>query len=523
MVQGPAPEHTVALIERHLRQRPAPFTLTEAASTTGLAVHEARDALDALLAKYVCRLQVSEHGDLIYNFSAPLRRRGAKTWAERRREILTWLWRVFTVLYRVWIAVMLVVYFVIFLVLMIWLVAQAGGRGRGRSSSGSGFSGTTGRSALDPTADDPPITLGLGSSPASVPSPGPLQHPRVLQFLGMFTSIFHWRTITGATVHARDRQGYRYKHYQPQPGILNRTKKSFVAAVYDFVFGPPRVVQPSLQNEREVAAYLRRHKGIVTTTELSALAGWTFPPAETFLIDCVIRFEGDTRVSDEAALYGQFDTIIRGVGSGDAGKIVHYWDEYEPEYELTGNSAAHNGLIVGMNSFNLLFSLFVLTGSLQQIVQAQVDAQLATSLAGGAVAAVLLGWIPLIFSFLFFLIPASRRLGFRSLRRRRHQQNIRKRLFKAIFAHQGAPRTLSQIATAVNANAPEEVLAAALVEERMKELVLDLSGDMAITATAEIQFSFPRISREMHAGPRLRRQRQVDGDLGDIVVESDNA
>ena len=105
MVQGPAPEHTVALIERHLRQRPAPFTLTEAASTTGLAVHEARDALDALLAKYVCRLQVSEHGDLIYNFSAPLRRRGAKTWAERRREILAWLWRVFTVLYRVWIAV----------------------------------------------------------------------------------------------------------------------------------------------------------------------------------------------------------------------------------------------------------------------------------------------------------------------------------------------------------------------------------------------------------------------------------
>ena len=57
----------------------------------------------------------------------------------------------------------------------------------------------------------------------------------------------------------------------------------------------------------------------------------------------------------------------------------------------------------------------------------------------------------------------------------------------------------------------------------MKELVLDLSGDMAITATAEIQFSFPRISREMHAGPRLRRQRQVDGDLGEIVVESDNA
>ena len=496
MVQTPAPEHTVALIERHLRQRPAPFTLTEAASTTGLAVHEARDALDALLAKYVCWLQVSEHGDLIYNFSAPLRRRGAKTWAERRREILAWLWRVFTVLYRVWIAVTLVVYFVIFLVLLIALLSKASGRGGGRSSSGFGSSGTTGR-------DD---------------EPGPL-----LQFLGMFTSIFHWRTITGATVHARDRQGYRYKHYQPQPGILNRTKKSFVAAVYDFVFGPPRVVQPSLQNEREVAAYLRRHKGIVTTAELSALAGWTFPQAETFLIDCVIRFEGDTRVSDEAALYGQFDTIIRGVGSGDAGKIVHYWDEYEPEYELTGNSAAHNGLIVGMNSFNLLFSLFVLTGSLQQIVQAQVDAQLATSLAGGAVAAVLLGWIPLIFSFLFFLIPASRRLGFRSLRRRRHQQNIRKRLFKAIFAHQGAPRTLSQIATAVNANAPEEVLAAALVEERMKELVLDLSGDMAITATAEIQFSFPRISREMHAGPRLRRQRQVDGDLGDIVVESDNA
>lgn len=358
----------VATIERQLR-RQRHFTLTEAAALTGLSIDDARDALEALLTKYACRLQVSEHGDLIYNFGASLRRRDSKTFTEYAQQTGAWLWKGFTVVYKAWITVTLVVYFVIFLVLLIALLIASSSRqssDRRRSSS------------LDP---------------------GPL--------LYMFLSIFRWHTVTDTIGYDRDRYGYRYRRYASAPGVLNTRKKNVIAAVYDFVFGPPRATLDPLQNEKEVAAYLRRQKGIIVTSELSALAGWTFPQAETFLTDCVIRYQGDTKVSENAVLYGEFDAITRSVGGVEAGKIVYYWDEYEPEYELTGNSAAHNLIIGAMNGFNLLLATLVLSGVFAQLLQPRGGMSVTTALAGmtsGPFFTVFLGWLPLVFSVLFFAI-----------------------------------------------------------------------------------------------------------------------
>ena len=490
-------DNTISIVEKQLAQQ-SHLTLTEAASLTGLSVDDAREALDALLTKYVCRLQVSEYGDLIYNFGDRLRRRGEKTWAERRKEIRTWLWQAFTIFYKAWIAVTLVVYFVVFIVLLIVAVVAASSGGSSRSSSNRSSRSSHNRSS---------------SSSFNL---GPLLH--------MFLSIFQWRTITGTIDHARDQHGYRYRHYQPEPSVLKKHKKNFVAAVYDFVFGPPRVEIDPLQNEKEVAAYLQRNKGIILTAELSALAGWTFAQAETFLTDCIIRYQGATKIretSDHVVLYGQFDTIIRGVGAEQEepeDQIVYYWDEYEPEYEFSGNTSAHNALIIAMNSFNLLLSVLVLDGSFDELLYTQLP----STLASGSFIPLGLGWLPLVFSGLFFLIPAARFFRIRSLQRQQHEQNIRKRLFQTIFTRQGQPQTTSEVVTRVNTSATEETLSAPIVEERLKELVLDIPGDMQVNDAAEVQFSFPRITRELQAAPQLRDQLQIDDSLGEIIVESEN-
>lgn len=489
MVQSMRLEEAITRIETQLRQQHTHFTLTEAAAMTGLSIDDAREALDALLTRYVCRLQVSEYGDLIYNFGDTLRRRGAKTFAERLQEVGAWLWKVFTVLYKVWITVTLVVYFVVFLVVLILVVIAASAR---------------------QSSDD------HRRRPASI---------NLAPFWQMFYAIFRWRTITGTIDYARDRQGYRYRHYQPEPSVLNAQKKSFIAAVYDFVFGPPRVTLDPLQNEQEVAVFLRRNKGIIVASELSALAGWTFVQAETFLTECVLRYQGDTKISANAVLYGQFDTITRGVGEVEEGEIVYYWDEYEPEYELTGNSAMRNVIIMGMNSFNLLFALLVLSGSVHALLHEVFHQQFVTTtsnVASGSLVTLVLGWIPFIFSLLFFLIPLVRAVRIHTLRRQRRTQNIRKRLFHAIFARQGEPQTVAEIVTAVHARAQEEALSSPVVEEAIKALVLDMPGDMLVSETAEVQFAFPRITREWQEVKQLRRQRRVDASLGEIIVESDN-
>ncbi len=89
-------------------------------------------------------------------------------------------------------------------------------------------------------------------------------------------------------------------------------------------------------------AYLQQHNGIVVTTELSALAGWTLSQAETFLTDCILRYRGESKISNDPVLYGQFDELMRGVGEVEVGEVTYYWDEYEPEYELNGNYATQH-------------------------------------------------------------------------------------------------------------------------------------------------------------------------------------
>jgi hypothetical protein len=130
--------------------------------------------------------------------------------------------------------------------------------------------------------------------------------------------------------------------------------------------------------------------------------------------------------------------------------------------------------------------------------------------------------LPLIFSILFFLIPLVRWYHIRTLQRRRHQQNIRKRVFKAIFARQGQPQTVDEVLSTVNTGAQEEALPRQVVEAQLQTLSLDMPGDMHVADTAEVQFAFPRITTELQEVAHLRRRRMVDDTLGDILIESDN-
>jgi hypothetical protein len=480
-----APPEDVRRIERQLQRGKRYFTLTDAAAMTGLSVDETRDALEALLTKYVCRLQVSENGDLIYHFGDVLRRRGEKSLAEHVAAFATVCWKLFTLVYKAWIALTLVVYFVAFLALLVVaLVALSGRQSSERQRR---------RSA--------PLDL------------------RMLGYL--FADIFRWRTVTETLEQGRDRYGYRYRRYRPQPAVFNAGKKSFMASVYDFVFGPPRAARDPLANYQEVAAYLRQHQGLVTASDLSALAGWTLPQAETFLTECIIRFRGAGKVSDNAVLYGEFDEIVRSVGTANDGAVVYYWDEYEPDHELTGNSPTRNLVIGLMNGFNLLLALLVVRGSFAWLFAAQyTDPSLAFLPAYGPFIEIVLGWVPLVFSLLFFVIPLVRLLRLQALRRQQHAQNIRKRLLKAIFTVQGQPQTLPEIQAAVNTAAEAEFLSPQVIEDTMKTLALDLEGDMQVTETAQVQFSFPRMQRELQEMHALRRHRRVDGGLGEIIADS---
>lgn len=99
---------------------------------------------------------------------------------------------------------------------------------------------------------------------------------------------------------------------------------------------------------------------------------------------------------------------------------------------------------------------------------------------------------------------------------------MRKRLFKAIFNRRGQPQTVDDATTAVNRSSEAEALTSSAVEAALKQLTLDMPGDMDVSEAAQVQFAFPRLTAELDAVGRLRQSRRDDDALGTIVMESDN-
>ncbi|MCB0316474.1 MAG: hypothetical protein KDH84_25005, partial [Calditrichaeota bacterium] len=133
----------------------------------------------------------------------------------------------------------------------------------------------------------------------------------------------------------------------------------------------------------------------------------------------------------------------------------------------------------------------------------------------------LLGWIPLIFSLLFFLIPLLRWFKIRKQNRLRVQNNIRKRLYKILFETLGQPKTATEITHRVNQNGSVARLSEKQVAQNMETLVLDLKGETAVSESGQITYAFPLLTLELSEIERLRRERQVDSSLGNITMDEE--
>ncbi|OYT72090.1 MAG: hypothetical protein CFK52_06260 [Chloracidobacterium sp. CP2_5A] len=468
-----APAESFRLMEQRLATGKTRLTLTEAAALTGLSLDAAESALRDLLIRYDCHLQVTENGDIIYDFGPRLRRRDEKSWREYRDDALRLLWKAFVLFFKAWIAVTLVVYFLVFLAILVIGIfsALSAGKSQGRSKSQRSGGGK--------------VISGL---------------------LRLFAAIFEWNTATPKKRHRTDQKGYAYTDYQPRPALLREQQadsKNFIASVYDFVFGPPRVARDPLESQKEIAAYLRRNKGILMLTEVKALTGLASDPAALLFSDCIGRFQGDIRISGHKLMYGQFDRLLRATSDQDDAKIVYYWDEYEPPHLLTGNTPNMNALIIFLNGFNLFFSLLGLAGVF-----------------GEGAAQLWLGLIPCLFSTIFFAVPLLRLPGVLSREARRGAENRRKRVMRAIFAARGGPQTAERIVQAVNAPGSPEPLSQKAVEDILARLVRDLPGEIRVDARGQAFYEFPIIAMELEEAERLRRQRTVERDLGKVVFDT---
>src|SRR5205807_19415 len=94
-----------------------------------------------LLGRYKSHLAVTEKGELLYRFDPQMVRRDAPTLRERAQAAGEALWKGFTVLFKVWIVAMLVIYVAIFAAMAITLVfaRSSSDRDDRRRDDGGGF------------------------------------------------------------------------------------------------------------------------------------------------------------------------------------------------------------------------------------------------------------------------------------------------------------------------------------------------------------------------------------------------
>ncbi len=487
--KSPAPQ-TLAVFEERLQQPNRLFTIGDVATFTGLNVDDAQRLIEAAMVKYECRLKVTDTGNLIYDFGEDLLRRGEKTRAERWAETKDFLWRAFVVFFRIWMSVMLVVYFLVFIVILIVVVVGA------------------------------LIAMFSGNGDSDSDSDWDMSLPFAI-IAEVFRAIFWWNYYTPVIYYDYDQQGNPYQRYTPKESAFEKAKKkrkgtaaiselpkkTFIASVYDYVFGPPRVEHHPLANQREVAAFLRQNRGIITTAEVRGLAGWDSDGAAKFFTDCLVRFNGKADLDEKGVLIGEFDELVRSANQEKDAKVVWYWDEYEPEYPLTGNSTGRNTGVTAMNSFNLLFSLIVLGVTISD-----------PSYPGWV--APVLGWIPLSFSAIFFSVPLLREWKLRPKREQRKINNLRKRIMKIIYDNIGRELTIDQIIAQANqVPKDKEKNQQPIFEKVVNDLVYDLQGEVSVNDQGQVTYQFFRLNYELNA-VREKRQELAQQQLGNVVFDT---
>ncbi len=465
----------LASIEQAIKKLRA-FTVQDLAGHTGLSVFDSKIGVETLMKKYSCRMLVTDHGELIYDFGG-LVRRNRKTLREHLYKMAGLMWKAFTYFFKVWIMVMLVGYFVVFIVLLLG-IAVASLQG-----------------------DDRDQGLNMNSGAFAV-------------IFRVLTEFFFWKTITGHYSYRHDRHGYRYRQYEPVASDLFKSqnhhrKKKFIISVFDFVFGPHRAKIHPFENQREVATYIRENNGIITIEEVRALAGWKGKRADEFFTEIISSFDGETKVSDKGVIYGEFTDFLSGKHTDKSTDIVFYWDEFEPEYSLNGNSTRQNVIIAGMNLFVLLMSLGVLASQSKTATEGILSIQ------------IYIGMIPFVYSSLFFIIPLVRSLINGVFEKQRHLNNVRKRLMKEIYRNNKVKMPLAHLEHELNSSREiTEKVDQKSVKQIMNDEVYDWKGESFVDNDAAVVYDFSLLRESQAEAKHLRVSRQSGVTTGQTVFDT---
>jgi hypothetical protein len=431
------------------------LTKADAVALTGMPNDQAEPALKSLVATYRSHMAVTDDGDLVYEFDPSLERRDKVPLSERLAAAGQVAWRGFQVLFKIWIVVTLVAYVVAFVAMMVSLMVARSSSDRDDRRGGDGFG---------------------------------------------FPWLWFWLMPDLAPPGYR-RDAYGRSIRRPR----NVPQKRFYQSVFDFVFGPKTAPNDPREADKRLLSFLRDHKGRVTAAELSGLTGLSLASAEEELTRLMVEYDGEVEVADDGTLLYVFEEVLPSASAAGT-RWTWAWDQADPVPPLTGNTPTANAVTAGFTGFNLFASMTIAPAFLQRF---HLPTEPWTFF---------LTVFPLVFSAIFFAVPATRALVRRGKLKKRARRQLRRELYREIWTRPGEPRDPAEL----TARAAERTgMPVADAQKMLDTLVRDLDGDITTDAEGRMRYVFPRLAEEQ-AAVQKARAAAPDRQLGEVVFSSED-
>jgi len=426
---------------RGFRSEKAESTIADLAGLTGLPLHQIEAELPAVADEFGARLKVTETGEILYSFPRGMKSRFTGFGPTARKVIASIkdiAVKAAKVIFKAWIMVMLVGYFVLFLALALFAMVasvaiQQGGNGRSDNRRGGGLGGLwlTGR---------------------------------------LFDSLIRIWFYSELFKSPQDR-GIR--------GFSRGPRRPLHKAIFSHVFGDgdPNRDWPAIER-KAVVAFLQTHKGVMTMAEFMAITGQSPQEAELSVNRYLLEFEGSPEVTDRGTLHFVFPKLLARVGTTP--EIQATTVPLKRTEAFSSNEPKADRTFRLINVFNLVFGGYFLSNAITVAGAIYVSTPKGLAIRGGfpflysstgylfqllgsdnPVPAIFwgLGVVPIAFSVLFFAIPLIRSIRLGEKNESVKKENLRRIVYRTILGKNGV-FTSSDVSASIAEARPRDTRAA---------------------------------------------------------------
>lgn len=474
-------------LEKALKGHSGDLTVADASTKSGLPLRDAELGLHSLTSTYRGHLRVTSEGELLFRFPYGF----TKPWETRTRieEFLKAIGKGLVgagrFIVRAWIAVVLIGYVAIFVALLIALMfAQSNSENR-RSSDRDGFG------------------FGFG-----------------YLFFRVIADALFWTFHPFSPVAIGRHQSSRFSAYDARPSRSRKDETPFYEKVNRFFFGPSVPEPDPLAMERLILAEIRAAKGRIGLSDVIRVTGLPREEADPMMAKLMLDYDGDVEVSDSGAIIYKFEAIRKtasATGREPAPKPI--WSKVKVLAPLTGNSGGSNALIIFLNGFNLLMSMFAMANGFTLERVFAIIQGLPPELMPLPGTAIALGWVPFVFSIALFMLPVGRIL-YRQVRKKQvASENGRRAVLQEILSKTPRGETITDKTLQ---RAWQKAAGSEPNTKRITQEIVALGGDVDVTKDGVVRYRFPELEAEAEA---LEAEREAASEeearVGKVIFSSD--